>query len=175
MRARPIIAILLLLGLAGTASAQQSSGQNSILAGHDTGADVFFDADRLELLDREDRVLLVGNVVARQAGLTLRTSRLRVAYADTGGIDISRLDASGGVTLTSASETARGDYAVYDIDDGLITVVGDVRLQQGSNELVGERLTIDLDSGRAVIDGGPRGIDQSGGRVSGRFTVPERD
>ena len=175
MRARPLLTLALLIGLAGTASAQQSTGQRSILAGHDASADVLFDADRMELLDRDDRVFLVGNVVVRQAGLTLRTARLRVAYADTGGLDVKRLDASGGVTLTSAGETARGDYAVYDLDDGLITVVGDVRLQQGGNELVGQRLTIDLDSGRAVIDGGPPGVDQSGGRVSGRFTVPERN
>jgi lipopolysaccharide export system protein LptA len=33
---------------------------------------------------------------------------------------------------------------------------------------------IDLDSGRAVIDGGPAGVNQSGGRVSGHFTVPQR-
>jgi lipopolysaccharide export system protein LptA len=35
-------------------------------------------------------------------------------------------------------------------------------------------LTIDLDSGRAVMDGGLRGVNQAGGRVTGRFTVPKR-
>ena len=38
----------------------------------------------------------------------------------------------------------------------------------------GARLVIDLDSGRAVIDGGPPGVNQSGGRVSGHFTVPQK-
>ena len=37
-----------------------------------------------------------------------------------------------------------------------------------------ERLTIDLNSGRAVVDGGLRGVGQSGGRVTGHFTVPKR-
>ena len=36
-----------------------------------------------------------------------------------------------------------------------------------------QRLVIDLDSGRAVIDGGPPGVNQSGGRVTGHFTVPQ--
>jgi len=36
------------------------------------------------------------------------------------------------------------------------------------------RLVIDLNSGRAVIDGGPPGVAQSGGRVTGHFTVPKR-
>ena len=29
------------------------------------------------------------------------------------------------------------------------------------------------DSGRAVVDGGPPGVNQSGGRVTGHFTVPQ--
>jgi lipopolysaccharide export system protein LptA len=33
---------------------------------------------------------------------------------------------------------------------------------------------IELASGRAVIDGGPPGVNQSGGRVTGHFTVPQR-
>jgi lipopolysaccharide export system protein LptA len=33
---------------------------------------------------------------------------------------------------------------------------------------------IDLNTGRAVIDGGGPGIGQSGGRVTGHFTVPKR-
>jgi lipopolysaccharide export system protein LptA len=33
---------------------------------------------------------------------------------------------------------------------------------------------IDLDSGRAVIDGGPAGVGESGGRVTGHFTVPQK-
>ena len=36
------------------------------------------------------------------------------------------------------------------------------------------RLVIDLDTGRAVIDGGAPGVGQSGGRVTGHFTVPKK-
>ena len=147
----------------------------SMLRGHDIDAPVDVAADRIEVQDRADRALFVGNVVVRQAGLTLNTERLRIAYVSGEGIAIKRLDASGGVTVTSAGETARGDFAVYDLDRSIITLMGNVRLAQGPNEIFGSRLTIDLDSGRAVIDGGPAGVDQSGGRVTGRFTVPTRN
>ena len=77
--------------------------------------------------------------------------------------------------MVSPSETATGDFGVYDLDQGLITLVGDVRLERGGSFLSGGRLTIDLDTGRAVMDGGLRGINQGGGgRVTGRFTVPQR-
>ena len=112
--------------------------------------------------------------MVEQGELTLRTARLTLAYATQNGIDINRIDASGGVTVTSPSETARGDFAVYDLDEGLITMVGNVRLERGGSFLSGGRLTIDLDTGRAVMDGGLRGVNQGGGRVTGRFTVPKR-
>ncbi len=172
MQSKRFMAIAALaLATAGTAGAQQGV---SALKGHDSRAPVDISADRGEAQDRADRVVFAGNVLVRQLDLTLRTERLTVAYSTGDGIDINRIDASGGVVVTSPSETARGDFAVYDLDQGLITMVGNVRLERGGSFLTGGRLTIDLDSGRAVMDGGLRGVNQGGGRVSGRFTVPKR-
>ena len=146
----------------------------SALRGHNSNAPVDVAADRIEVQDRADRAIFAGNVRVRQAALELDTSRLTVAYSTGGGIQIQRLDASGGVVVRSPSETARGDFGVYDLDRKLITLIGDVRLTRGGSQVSGARLVIDLDSGRAVIDGGPAGVSQSGGRVTGRFTVPQR-
>jgi lipopolysaccharide export system protein LptA len=89
-------------------------------------------------------------------------------------VQIRRLDAAGGVVVKSPSETARGDIGIYDLDQRLITLLGAVQLNRGTNQVNGSRLDIDLESGRAVIDGGPPGVNQSGGRVTGHFTVPQR-
>lgn len=153
-----------------------ASAQSNIsaLKGHNSRAPIDFRGDRAEAQDRADRLIIAGNVEVKQDELTLRTARLTVAYATQNGIDVNRIDASGGVVITSPSETARGDFAVYDLNEGLITMVGNVRLERGGSFLSGGRLTIDLDTGRAVIDGGLRGVGQSGGRVTGRFTVPQR-
>lgn len=159
--------------LLGGGLAQAQEGV-SALKGHDSRAPVDVSADRAEAQDRSDRAIFAGNVVVRQGELTLRTARLTLAYSNNDGIDIDRIDASGGVTVVSPSETARGDFAVYDLNSGLITMVGNVRLERGGSYLNGGRLTIDLDTGRAVMDGGLRGVNQAGGRVTGRFTVPQR-
>ncbi len=87
-------------------------------------------------------------------------------------LDLTRI--SGGVVVRSPSETARGDFGIYDLNRRLITLIGAVRLERGDSRISGGRMTIDLDSGRAVVDGGPRGVGESGGRVTGRFTVPQR-
>jgi lipopolysaccharide export system protein LptA len=159
------------LGIGGSAFAQEGV---SALKGHNSRAPIDLSADRAEAQDRSDRAIFAGNVVVRQDALTLRTARLTIAYASSGGIDINRIDASGGVVVTSPSETARGNFATYDLDAGLITMIGDVQLQRQGSSLSGGRLVIDLNSGRATMDGGLRGVNQQGGRVTGRFTVARR-
>jgi lipopolysaccharide export system protein LptA len=168
----------------GTAGLQPALGQEatSALKGHNTNAPVDVAADRIEVQDRADRAIFSGNVIARQAELTLNASRVTVAYSNAGGIQIERIDASGGVTVRSPSETARGQYAIYDLRSRLITLLGGVTLIRGDSRVNGGRLVLDLDSGRAIMDGGsaaaagPAGTRaNTGGRVTGTFTVPQRD
>jgi lipopolysaccharide export system protein LptA len=180
MGVRPIGIILATATLAGTiASAQVKQEQPvSALKGHNSNAPVDVTADRIEVQDRADRAIFAGNVHVTQAELTLDTPRLTVAYSGGAGngsnVQIRRLDAAGGVVVKSPSETARGDFGIYDLDHKLITLIGNVQLDRQGNRVSGARLVIDLDSGRAVVDGGPPGVNSSGGRVTGHFTVPQR-
>jgi lipopolysaccharide export system protein LptA len=159
--------------LAGPASSQSASV--SALKGHNSQAPVDVVADRIELQDRADRALLSGNVEIKQAELTLNAPRVTVAYTRAGGTEIQRLDASGGVTVKSPSETAQSQYAIYDFDQRLITMIGDVKVNRSGSLINGNRLVINLDSGRATMDGARSGGSASGGRVTGRFTVPKRN
>lgn len=167
---------ILLAGIAALSAASFAVAQEpvSALRGHDADAPIDVTSDRIEVQDRSDRAIFAGNVQVRQDKLTLDTERLTVAYSSGGGIQIRRLDASGGVVVRSPSETARGNFGIYDLDRKLITLIGAVQLSRGGSQINGQRLTIDLNSGRAVVDGGPAGVGQSGGRVTGHFTVPRR-
>jgi lipopolysaccharide export system protein LptA len=168
----PILATL--AGIAMLGGLAQAQDAVSALRGHNSDAPVDVTADRIEVQDRADRAIFAGSVKVRQAQLALDTERLTVAYSSGGGIQIRRLDASGGVVVRSPSETARGNFGIYDLDKRLITLIGNVQLRRGASTVSGARLVIDLESGRAVIDGGPPGVGQSGGRVTGHFTVPQR-
>lgn len=181
MRVRALGIILAgTLAVAGVATATQQSQQQpvSALKGHDSNAPIDVSSQRIEVQDRSDRAVFVGDVHATQSDLTLDTQRLTVAYSTgqggNNGVQINRLDAAGGVVVHSPSETAKGDFGIYDLDRKLITLIGNVQLIRDQNRVNGSRLVIDLDSGRAVIDGGPPGVNQSGGRVTGHFTVPQR-
>nr|WP_315458876.1 LptA/OstA family protein [uncultured Sphingorhabdus sp.] len=157
------------MALLSSASTAQS------IRNHNSNAPVDFSAGSLELQDRADRVVLSGGVTATQAGLTLQANRVTAAYSSNGGVDVNRLDATGGVTITKDDLRATSSSAIYDLDASLITLLGNVRLVQGSNRLNGGRVVIDLNSGRSTINGGGApGTTQSGGRVTGTFTVPQR-
>ncbi|GAA3999221.1 LptA/OstA family protein [Sphingomonas humi] len=173
-RTLSIAAALASVTAGGVALAQTQGGPVSALKGHDSNAPIDVASDRIEVQDRADRAIFAGNVKVKQAELALDTERLTVAYTSAGGLQIDRLDASGGVVVRSPSETARGDFGIYDLNKRIITLIGSVRLERGESRIAGQRLTIDLDSGRAVVDGGPAGLGESGGRVTGRFTVPQR-
>jgi lipopolysaccharide export system protein LptA len=142
----------LMLAFAAAAAAIPAHGQAvSALKGHNSNAPVDVEADRIEVQDRADRAIFSGNVRAKQGDLSLASARLTVAYAGgAGGTQIQRLDASGGVTVRSPSETATGQFAIYDLNKRLITMIGGVTLVRGPSRV-------------------------QGGRVTGRFTVPQRD
>ncbi len=172
-----ILAMSVAAGTAAFAQVKQAEPV-SALKGHNTNAPVDVSADRIEVQDRADRAIFSGNVHVVQADMALDTPRLTVAYSSapggSGSPQIQRLDASGGVVVRSATETAKGDFGIYDLNRKLITLLGNVQLNQKQNQVMGSRLVIDLTSGRAVVDGGPPGVNSSGGRVTGHFIVPQR-
>ena len=179
MRALALFPLSILMTLAATAPAAAQTR-------HDSNAPIDFSSDHFELQDRANRVVLSGSVRITQAGMTLTAARTTVTYTGeitNGSPQVSRLDASGGVTVTRPDQSARANYAVYDLNRRVITMIGGVTLRQGSNNISGGRLSINLDTGRATIDGsgvsgggtgGATGVQNSGGRVTGRFSVPKR-
>ncbi|MCB2074199.1 MAG: LptA/OstA family protein [Novosphingobium sp.] len=145
------------------------------IASHNSDAPVDYAADRIELQERQDRVVLSGNVDITQADLRLRAARTTVAYTREGSLKIQRIDATGGVLVTRGNESARGDVAIYDFNRRIITMVGNVRLQSGGDTLNGGRMVIDLNSGVSSVDGSAAGSASSSGRVSGSFAAPKHN
>jgi len=156
---------------------------------HDTNAPIDFGANQIQLQDKANRAVLTGNVAVKQAEMSLNAQRVTVAYTGQvvdGNPQVSRLDAAGSVVVRRPNQVAKSQYAVYDLNRRIITMIGAVSLQQGgANTVNGGRLTINLDSGRAVIDGSTAAGGNSAvpggtvttapsGRVTGTFSVPKR-
>lgn len=143
-----------------------------VIGAHDSNAPVNYAADRIELQDRQNRVVLSGNVDISQGNLRMRAARTNVAFTNEDTLRIQRIDATGGVVVTRGEESARGDVAVYDFNRRIITMAGNVELRQGRGTLNGGRLVIDLNTGVSSVDGRGGG-GTGGGRVSGSFEAPK--
>ncbi|WP_349513880.1 LptA/OstA family protein [Erythrobacter sp. NFXS35] len=174
--------LALVWGLGGVALAAAFVGgmtaQAQSIAGHNSRAPVTYDAERIVLDDRANRVILSGGVTVSQADLTIRSDRMLVNFTDSGELEIQRITATGGVTIDRGDERATGNNAIYDFNRRIITMAGDVRLRRGGDTLNGGRLVIDLQTGLSSVDGSAAGTvpgAPADGRVTGSFTVPQRD
>ena len=172
--ARSFCAAFAAAGLAALAFGSLASAQ--AIAGFNSNQPVNYAADRIELQDRQNRVVLSGDVVIDQGDLRLTAGRTTVAYTDNGGLRIQRIDATGGVTVTRGNERASGAAGVYDFNRRVIILSGGVALRRGTDTLNGGRLTMDLNSGISSVDGrGGTAPGGTSGRVSGSFSVPDQD
>ncbi len=138
---------------------------------------VKIDAGSLQVLDKEQKAIYKGDVVAVQGQTTLRCSTLTVFYmqqkdkanapkADTaqGGNAIKKLNCDGPVSVVSTTQTATGDYGVFDAEHDLVTLTGNVVLADCENVQQGDKLVYNTKTGIAnVTNAGNR-------RVQGVFT-----
>ncbi|MBL4741174.1 MAG: lipopolysaccharide transport periplasmic protein LptA [Sneathiella sp.] len=150
-------------------------------SGFDTDKPIEILADSLEVQQDKQIAIFEGNVQVIQGDIRLKSSKLRVYYADKSatksskGTDqppsIRKIEATGNVFLSSPRETAKGDTGTYDVVNKRIHLVGNVVLTQGQNVLKGQSMVLDLVSGKSRIEG--TGAGNTKGRVRGIF-VPQK-
>ena len=130
---------------------------------HDSRLPVELTADSLAIDQAAGTATATGNVLAGQGGLRIKTETLLVEYETRDGKvtgQVTRMTASGNVTLSNGGEAAEAQKAVYSVADGMVRMTGDVLLTQGQNALSGEQLVINLNTGQAQIKGRVRTIFQ---------------
>ena len=145
------------------------------------------DADRLDVFDKENKAIFVGNVVAVQGDATIRCSTLTVYYQrgkkdekkdtpapaktqqDMAENGIQKVECAGPVTVVQKDQVATGDNAVFDQVAKKIVLTGNVVLSQCQNVTRGSRLVYDMNTGRANMDPG------TNGRVSAMFVPGEKN
>lgn len=150
--------------------------QVSALRDHDVQNPVDISANRLEVKQKENIALFTGNVVVSQSDMSLVSDRITVFYQGdrnkNNSSSISRLDASGNVTMTSPTETIKSTWGVYDFTEKIITLGGDVEFSNADGKIKSPRLQVNLSTGQITMDGG-QDEGEVTNRVSGQFTPPE--
>jgi lipopolysaccharide export system protein LptA len=160
-----------------TASNNASNGaaQNNALQGFSQNRNqpVQIEAASLEVRDKEKRATFSGNVKVVQGDTTMRCKSLVVFYEQQGqqnqqagaqamkaaapgpggSSSISRLEATGGVTVTQKDQVATGERAEFDMKSNTVTLKGNVVVTQGQNVMRGDQLVVDLTTGVSKVGG----------------------
>ncbi|MFQ5438517.1 MAG: LptA/OstA family protein, partial [Paracoccaceae bacterium] len=82
--------------------------------------------------------------------------------ADNTPSTINLIRATGNVTLVSGSDAAEAQSAVYELETSRVIMTGGVLLTSGTNSVSGGRLTISLKTGSASIEGRVKTVFQPG-------------
>jgi lipopolysaccharide export system protein LptA len=188
--------VLCVIGSSPTYAQNPSSGKpagkgNPLAALQtDNKQPITVEADKLDVLDKENQAIFSGKVIAAQGDTVLKSELLTVYYEPAAGTDpstpasasanvgipsvsgatqgasgrkIKKLEAKGNVVVLSKDQTATGDVGVYDAKTETVVLTGKVTLTQGPNVITGNKLFIDVPSGRSRIE------TSAGGRVRGLF------
>lgn len=134
-------------------------------------------SDMLDVDQEQSQAIFSGNVIARQGNINMRADQMVVHYRNAGGEaegdmgkGISRIDAAGNVIFSNPTDTAKGDTAVYNVDNETLDLMGNVLLTRDKNILKGTRMNYNLTTGRSVLTaGGSTVAGSGGGRVHGLF------
>jgi lipopolysaccharide export system protein LptA len=191
---RQTLSLLLTLGLAlgaapliavDSAAAQQNqrgSNRSDPFGGYGGNSrdPIRIDANKLEVLDKENKAIYSGDVVAVRGTAVTRSTVMTIFYENrrgeggsaqprqggAGGSQegaLRRIEFTGPVSVVNGTQTMTANNMVYDAIAKVVTLRGNATVADGPNIQRGELMTYNTESGVATIV-------NPGGRVQGVFT-----
>lgn len=130
---------------------------------------------KIEYRTQQKIAIVEGNAIAHKDDKKVRADRFTAFFANgkDGNLEIQRVIAEGNVVITTPTEVATADRAIYNHKTGIAQLVGSVKLTRGDNQLNGDRAEVNLKTGVSRLlakkgrDGRVRVLVVPGGDVGG--------
>lgn len=132
--------------------------------------------DSLEYWEQKQQAVARGNAVAVRADKRLQADILVADFDqnDQHQMAIQRAHAYDHVILTTPREVVTGDRGDYNVESGIVTVTGNVKMTRENNQLDGGYAVVNLNTGVSrVFPTAPGGAAGGNQRVKGLF-VPQK-
>lgn len=136
-----------------------------------SGADVVTAQDRFEYWTEKRLAVAKGEATVVRNSPTGAPADRRKIIADeittlftedkAGQLQAERSEAHGNVRIFTATDTAMGQHAIYDLQRNKALLVGNVRLTRGKSQLQGDRAEVDFTTGQSRLladDGSPKRV-----------------
>ncbi len=124
-------------------------------------------AQNLEYWEIKQLAVARGGAVAENGDRKIRADVISayVESADDSKTELSRVEAIGGVIISTPEDLAKGNEAVYDAKSGVATLCGNVEIRRGPSVLKGKCAEVNFNTGVSRLIGG-------GGSVKGLVQSP---
>ncbi|NMM44786.1 hypothetical protein HH303_09885 [Rhodospirillaceae bacterium KN72] len=127
--------------------------------------------ESLEYWEERQIAVARGNALVIQNDRRLQAGVLTAfleAGADGGQTRVKRIDATGGVHVSTPTDIVTGNEGVYMVDEEKATICGKVKITRDNNQLNGECAVVNMKTGRSTLQGGG-----NGGKVKGLILPTE--
>lgn len=133
-----------------------------------TPTDTITARDSIEYWEKRNMAVARGDAVVAREDKRLKADLLTAHFVkgDDGKTRIGKIDAFDNVLISSANEIVRAKEGVYDVQTGIATLSGGVKITRGENQLNGQHAEINMNTGVSRLFAG------DGGKVQG-LIVPE--
>ena len=129
---------------AGVETAQTQSGVEETIT---------ITSDRMELDQKKNSIVYLGNVVTARGNVTMKSDTLTVIYNP----EMKRLTevvAEGNLEITQGDRIATGTKAIFNSENNSVVLTGDPVVRQGNSQVSGCRIILFIGEERGVVDGG---------------------
>ncbi len=118
-----------------------------------TAETITITSDRMELDQKKNTVVYMGNVVTVRGNVTMKSDILTATYNP----EMQRLTevvAEGNLEVTQGNRIATGTKAIFNSDDNSVVLTGDPVIRQGNSQVSGCRIIMFINEERGVVEGG---------------------
>ncbi len=116
--------------------------------------------DSLEYWEKKNVAVARGNAVAARGDRRIAADVLQAHFkkgAD-GKSRVHEIEAFDNVLISSAKEIVRANYGIYNVETGIATLTGSVKITRGESQLNGARAEVNLNTGVSTLLGGDEGV-----------------
>lgn len=128
-------------------------------------------SQQLEYWEQRQMAVARGNAEATKDKRRVRADVLAAFFRKdkSGESKVYRVDAYDNVSVLTDRDRAFGDRGVYNVETGIVTLTGSVRIERGKNELQGCKAEVNLNTGISRLFSCP------GGRTKGTLMPNAKD
>ncbi len=114
-------------------------------------------SDRLELDNKEKKIIFIGNVIAKQEDMTIYSDKLIATYSEDKK-EIKKVIAIGNVKITKGDNIATCEKAVFDNLKKTVTLTQNPKIWRGKDFISGDKMTFLIKEDKILVEGDVNGI-----------------